>query len=344
MWLTISVFAIVVFRLSLPVEYLHISKTIVIYHVLPLIYSFLTYKWFTLFKFDISILNILYLIWGIGAIYNFISFLFKNANTYIIIKFTPQSYGRNYDILQSLKKELNCNFNVRLIKSRPIPTPQEYGYWTNTIFLDNFDYTEKEIRYILTHELFHYKYNTHWLKLLADLISLFFWWNFLIVLLKRHIYDKIEIFVDHMLLKKLPDADKEEYANIIRKVSKNLQEANNKAPITLSSLSSSDEETLNQRIALIQSKPKTNIPMCLAITALTFTYLFISCRYIIQPGWDSPEYQSAIDEIILTPENSYIIYENDEYVLYYNNEAFLGAIDPNDFPDTPIKKQKQEKR
>lgn len=337
MWLTISVFAIVVFRLSLPIEYLNISKTIVIYQILPQIYSILTYKWYTLFKFDISILNILYLIWGIGAIYNFIAFLFINISAYITVKFTPQSYGRSYDILQSLKKELNCNFKVRLIKSMPIPTPQEYGYWTNTIFLDDFDYTEKELRYILTHELFHYKYNTHWLKLLADLTSIFFWWNPLIVLLKRHIYDKIEIFVDLMLLNKLPNADKNEYIDIIKKASKNLQETTNNAPLTLSSLSSSNEETINQRIAIIQNNSKTNIPMCLVIVALTFMYLFVSCRYIVQPGW-KPSYKSTSNHEFseFNDSNSYILVQGDKYILYYNGESFAEIEDPNNFPDVPI--------
>ena len=79
--------------------------------------------------------------------------------------------------------------------------------------------------------------------------------------------------------------------------------------------------------------------MCISIILLMFTYIFTSCKYVVQPGWEPPAGDLQNMEISeFTAENSYITIEDGQGVLYYNGELFLSGIDINNFKNIPIKK------
>jgi beta-lactamase regulating signal transducer with metallopeptidase domain len=221
--------------------------------------------------------------------------------------------------------------------SEAVLSPSEYGYFTHTIFLNKADYTDEELEFILTHELFHYKYGTQWLKLLSELVWILFWWNPIIYIYKEHLAAKIEIYVDSKVTQNMPLHKIKAYLKTIFKV---YYEKDNKTIVKspfVGSLADQNERLLKQRFELLSRPSKNNIPMCLAIIILTCVYLFVTCRYIIQPGWrppDDKQTQTELDEMVLTPDNSYITYENGDYALYYNGEIIMrGNFDPDKLPD-----------
>ena len=87
-------------------------------------------------------------------------------------------------------------------------------------------------------------------------------------------------------------------------------------------------------LIVMDSKIKINIPICISIFLLLFTYIFISSRYVVQPAYEPDAGDLTHPEF--TSENSYIVKEGDWYILYYNDEPFFSNYNIDNFPDVPI--------
>ena len=337
MWLTIAVFAVVAVRLVLPVEFLGISKTCTDYKVLPGIYDFITYSSGKIWIFDKTILNYIYLIWfGISAAL-LVYYIVQNFMMCRYIRRTPAALGRECDMLDKLKKKLNCRFKTKLIVSDAIPFPSEYGYFKHIIFLNKADYTDEELEFILTHELYHFKCGTQWFKLLSEVLWILFWWNPIIYFYKKHLTARIEIYVDSKITKRLAAGQVKTYLQAIFKVYYGNTDKSALTPPFVGTLVQEDEKLLKQRFILLSAPRKMNIPLCLAVTALTAAYLFVSCRYIVQPGWKPSPIDMPPFGLVLSPQNSYILYENGEYRLYCYGELLVAEIkDPSIFENVPV--------
>jgi len=339
MHLTVAVFAIVATRLIVPVEFLKINKTYVLYDIAPTIYEILTHKIGTLKGYDINILNILYFIWFTVSAILLVIYIIENIKLCRNIKLTPYATTKEQNVLKKLKEKFDCRFNVKLIVSEAVSSPSEYGYFTHTIFLNKANYTDEELEFILTHELFHYKYGTQWLKLLSELIWILFWWNPIIYIYKELLAARIEIYVDSKVTKKMTSHQIKSYLKTIFKA---YYECDNKNVIILplvGSFANQNEKNLKQRFELLSKSNKVNIPMCLYIMLITSVYLFISCRYIIQPGWQPEESELQDNSFAdFEGENSYILFENGQYTLYFNGEPFaeVKEEDIEKFSNVPV--------
>ena len=97
-----------------------------------------------------------------------------------------------------------------------------------------------------------------------------------------------------------------------------------------------DKNLLLKRFNLVTTKRAINIPMCISMFVILIIYIFVSTRYVIQPGYEPPEEELVPISGTLTPENAYIVKEGDSYFLYYNDQPYIKAQDIEDLPDVPI--------
>lgn len=341
MWITVLFTAIISIRLFFPVELLKISQTFASYEILPPIDNVIHKRIMTMSNgFNISFSLVLSVIWcGVSIILLLIYFVnyYKLCK---IIKYTPQLDNKCFEILGDLKRKNKFKFKTKLIQSSSVEFPAECGYFNQTIFINDYNYTEDELRYILLHELVHFEYGTNWLNLFINILNIVFWWNPIIYLYKKHINNIVEIYVDSKVTKEMNDSDKCNYIKCIFKVSEIItnNDTSNLKHITPLIKNDSDKLLL-KRFNNIKYKNKINIPMCISIILLMFTYIFTSCKYVVQPGWEPPAEDLQNMEISeFTAENSYITIEDGQWVLYYNGELFLSGIDINNFKNVPIKK------
>lgn len=341
MWVTAAFTIIVSIRLAFPVEFLKISHTFLSFEFLPPIDNVIHKKAVMIpDSFNINVSIVLLIIWcvisGVLLLKYFISYykLYKN------VKLTPQLNNKCLEILNDIKSERNLKFKTKIIQSSAVEFPAEWGFFSQTIFINDYDYSEDELRHILLHELAHFKYGTNWLNLFLNILHMVFWWNPVIYFYKKYVNDIIEIYVDSKVTDGMDDSDKCDYIKCIFKVSEIIADTNtSKLKYVTPLIERDSDKLLLKRFNIIKYKNKINIPMLISALLLILTYLFISCKYVVQPGWEPPADElKNMDTSDFTAENSYITMEDGQWVLYYNGSLFLSGIDTNNFPDVPIKK------
>lgn len=330
-------------RLIFPMEFLSFSKAINSFEILPCFDSAIHYGIYVFKNISsgvkISVINILCFIWLGGA---FISIIIYFVQYYIFcqkFKYIPPSKdAKILNILEKVKRQHNFNFEVKLIVNEVISTPSEFGIFRQTILLNDYKYNDTELYYILSHELIHFYSRSNRIKLFTELIKLIFWWNPIIYILRKFINFLLEVYVDSYIIKDLNKDSVTDYLNCILKVYKISGNISKPSLRFVNSIAADlDEHLFKKRIKIALSKHKVNIPICISILIILFTYIFISSRYVMQPAYDTTLTDFLTTEI--TSENSYIVKEGNSYVLYYNNEPFLSNSNFEQLPNVPFIKK-----
>ena len=282
------------------------------------------------FFLHISLKTFFLFIWGLGII------VFLTRYTKNILKIyhiTRNCFTVKDELLLELKKKLALDFPTKLIISDAISSPSEVGYFTQYIFINKKYFNDTDLKYIYCHELFHHKYMTQWIKLIIDLLEIFFWWNPLFYILKKVNSEFIEYFVDNKISKNFPGFIKKEYLSTLEKSYTNVKSSNHNVEQYLNSIIHKDDKLILLRFKrMTHNTYKNNIYNIIIIFIMTL-YLFISCRYTVTPTWNDNYIQE--DEAISA--DAYITQENGEYILHNNGEDFKNW-DISLTPDIPIKK------
>ncbi|MDE7283433.1 MAG: M56 family metallopeptidase, partial [Lachnospiraceae bacterium] len=107
------------------------------------------------------------------------------------------------------------SFKVLLVPG--IKTPAIFGLIHPKILMPETDYTEKEIYYILKHEMLHYYQHDMMIKILWETLCSVFWWNPAVFLLKKQITRVLELKVDRLLTAGFSEEEKISYLECIVK-------------------------------------------------------------------------------------------------------------------------------
>ena len=163
---------------------------------------------------------------------------------------------RILEIFEETKKELNIKKDIVLINKKGILSPAIYGITNTKIFLDEDNVkekTDKEIQYILMHELSHYQGKDLILNFVLNLLKTIYWFNpFLYVLFKRMRQD-MELKADANVLKHLKPEENKEYAmTIINALRDRLYKSYEQEVLNLAGVESDTE----RRIYMIKFFPK----------------------------------------------------------------------------------------
>ena len=136
---------------------------------------------------------------------------------------------------------------------------------------------DKELEYIVSHELWHYRNRDLWLKLLLLFVWCLNWWNPFILLMKRKCFFYMELACDACVLKGTRENDRGEYAEML------LRFAGRRNPVSAFSTNfGSGKKRMRQRIdyALETHNCKRGTIAVLLISFLVIgAGLFISCGY-----------------------------------------------------------------
>ena len=122
-------------------------------------------------------------------------------------------------ILQSLKQQ------AAALKIRKAPeicfmencdkSPFTMGFWCNTIFLPNKDYEDKELNYVLKHELVHCKNKDVLKKGIMLIVNAVHWFNPLVWFMRRLVNQDMEMLCDEEVLGARSKAECKEYSEVI---------------------------------------------------------------------------------------------------------------------------------
>jgi len=264
----------------------------------------------------------------VGAVIFLIDYIKKYFLLYKKIKYIPQT--KNIEILRILnriKLENNFNFKVAIILNEEIDSPSEFGFFKQFIFLPDYKYKDEEIYYILLHEMIHFANKSNWIKLFIRIVALIFWWNPVIKLFEKHIEFLLEVYTDKYVIKNRDKQAKINYLNCILKIYC-LNPSKYTSNITSSLITFSEEKILKKRFEIIKTSKNINILLCISILIIMFECIFVSYKYIIQPGYIYFSYDFVLPKFDST--NSYFVKENSDYCLHYKGKIVLENLQKAD--------------
>lgn len=197
-----------------------------------------------------------------------------------------------------------------------------------------------EIRFILLHELEHFKHRHILIKSCTEIVTAIYWWNPVIWLLRREIISAMEMQVDTHVIKELPNKARLAYLESLIKVSKKVSEKQNaNLALSFAFKSSMIEYRISTALKFdcFQKDKKTSVcyicPLVLSIVVLLFSFIYTFESYNVSSV-------NVEGTFIVKPETDYFELREDRlYDLYVNGEFIVTVSDiPDDLSNLPIHK------
>lgn len=117
--------------------------------------------------------------------------------------------------MDDVMMDLGIRKNIGLYRNKLMISPMFMGFHKPFIVLPKDLPSKEEIRYILTHELMHYKRKDLWYKWLFQLVSSLHWFNPFLLLVGREINQDCELACDEAVIRRLGEPDRAAYGNML---------------------------------------------------------------------------------------------------------------------------------
>lgn len=321
-----------VVRMFFPVE-LWFTYSIRIEHILPFIRRILNYE-IMQGDFIVRIWDVLMCTWVAGIVFQFGR---KLCSLRILRRFmTLLTSQRLCDFLAGQNLEEPADYadsNVRVYVTEFVRTPCLVGIKNGYIFLPEKDYSEKDLFYIIQHEMMHYKRKDVLRKAMIDILCTVFWWNPIFCYLKKTVFHMIEISNDRILTQNMTEKAKVDYMECLMSVAAQIEKQ--EIPFGVSFSKDSFKE-LKQRLYLIGEEIDYRNKISKGLAVFAAVLLCMSFAVILEPYTEAPE------GILMTSENTYLIQNGEMYDVYVEGEFFFSTDDLAPFPGVTIYEDKEE--
>lgn len=117
--------------------------------------------------------------------------------------------------LQSVCTQLKISGEVPVFINRKITSPMIIGLIHPALLLPEEEHTEKDLCFILRHELIHYKRRDLWIKLLMVIANAVHWFNPLVYLMVHEANRDLELSCDDEVIKGADVEDRKAYSETI---------------------------------------------------------------------------------------------------------------------------------
>lgn len=242
-------------------------------------------------------------------------------------------------------KEMNIDRNIPIYSTAFLKSPIIVGLLKPRIYLPIHlisDYKESEMRYILLHELQHYKHKDAIANYLINLTRIIYWFHPLVLYALKEMRNDREIACDTSVLEMLQEDDYEEYGNTLI----NFAEKISLTSFPFTSLGGNIKQIKRRIIHIASYKKPTFLKKLKGITAfLLATVLFLGFTpFLSTYAANENHYQwktksKNIFYIDLSTyfgkyKGSFVLYdlENDTWNIYNRNQATLRTA-----PDSTYK-------
>ena len=217
----------------------------------------------------VSLWQMVTIIWFVGVVVFLAYYLIKHYHFLAMVKrwSEPITNEQVLSLLQALKKELGISKEIGFRQCLCVGSPILVGFIHPCILLPKTDFEEEELRFIVKHELVHYRRKDLWYKLLVLIATALHWFNPIVYLIARSIEVLCEMSCDTEVVRST-DADKRQYySEAILKVAR----YHSKLKTNLSTNFYGGKKSMKKRILSIMdtSKKRTGIVVVCAIVLLT---------------------------------------------------------------------------
>ena len=271
------------------------------------IYEFLFFLWFF-----VAFILLLRIIWKYRRFCNFTQKLIHSTDTALIDT-------SDYFILPA---------SVNVYKNPSVPAPFITGIRKPVIILPELELSQKQISFILQHELQHYRYKDLLLKLCMEFFYILYWWNPFMRLLKGQMLLLLEIRADAEVYDKLDENQKIEYLECLKK----LYSYQTRNSVFESGFSGASKKAqILRRVQYLigerTSKPPVIIASIFSLLLLCSVVLIFEPESEISPEQAGDSFELPEDSyIIKTKENTYALYFSDEFACYIEDPFIESEI------------------
>lgn len=330
---------LILFRMFVPIES-PITNNIPVYKIYPDIYRFLRGMFLVdIFSFSITVLELVKLIWLAGAIIA----LAMLAKSYMDLMWSVHRCPELEDericrIASKVNEEYGKKYSFKLVKEAAVSIPFVCGILKPVIVMPELELTDKEVYFILRHEMLHYYRGDTLIKVLCEILKAVYWWNPFMYMLSDLVSNMQEINVDFKIVEGLPDLYQLEYSQCLVRVAKTQQHKKAESRWRVSFKKESPSST-NKRISLMLrnmeiNRKKTAASILLSVVILS---LVVLCpNVIVFEPYSIPE--ELIDMSVGGREGGIWGVDNKDgtYDIYVDG-IYLKTVSKNEMADENIR-------
>ncbi|MCR4567637.1 MAG: M56 family metallopeptidase [Pseudobutyrivibrio sp.] len=204
--------------------------------------------------------------------------------------------------------------NIEIRECEIIGSPISFGILKKMILLPAKNYEKETEKLILLHEYGHHANKDLLVKILVEVFSAIYWWNPIVYLLSKDLYQTFELRCDQTVVESLDSEGRIKYLQVLLDEYKNNSSFESAFSI---GLSNSKPTAIEERFEEIRyyNAGKKKYGNCLVPIFFVITF-FLSYLVVFRSKYDAPQGQMNThygEEF--SKENSYIIeYENKYYI------------------------------
>lgn len=323
-------FLLLCVRVLIPVQF-EFSTVVLCQNVIPFIRDALLNP-LELFGFSISKWKILLLVWLVVAAILFVEKTVEYCRIKKIVGSLPPV--KNEAILSTWSTiccEHRSLINVQLVETDAPISPFVIGVIKPIIVFPTYSFTQEECMYILKHEALHCIHKDTITKWLIDILCTFYWWNPLFYVLKKKVFDIIEIVNDSRLTKYATYDTKVAYLNCLASTVEKISKGETAFVLPFTK---SNYRELKKRVDLICESNNNKSIVKWILTAILFCSLIFTISIRLEP-YSLPSGDNEC--FILRPDSSYIIQsEENVYEVYYKGKKLETVDDITNYPGIKV--------
>lgn len=308
-------------RIILPIDF-SFTYGISVRGMFSNLYDLLWFDKYSIGQYELSILEILFLVWLAVALVKLIRFGVNHWRT-----------GRMLDLLDE-REDIQCRAvlqrvfettgrkrQVRVLYHQGITMPVSMGIRKWKIILPAQTYTDEDLYHILMHEYTHLLNGDLKVKMLTCMFVCIFWWNPVVYLLEKDLECSLEMKCDLCVTEKLPREEVAGYLQTIVKAIRSRGNQKNSYPMNEAvSLGDNGKSEILQRFEFVRNsqRGRSNLWSMALVTAVFIFVWTASYSMILLPFYEPP-----IEDIIkkggdyeLSSDRSYIVHKNGNYFLH----------------------------
>ncbi|WNX83502.1 M56 family metallopeptidase [Agathobaculum sp. NTUH-O15-33] len=294
--------------------------------IYPAVYRFLHTKAFAGTSLAISYLSILSILWVAVCCILLIRYVLQYQKTIRgMTRYAALADEKIQQTLERLQTAVHKQVKISVWVCPNIDVPFGLGIFQKRIILPPKEYTDRELRYILLHELMHFNNKDTVVKFMTSLFCIIFWMNPFVYLLKKDLEQTLEIKCDLTVIAHLGAREKAPYLQAIIDSLKRISASNDTLPYTATALLQCAEQAgIEERFrAVMNFRPGKSSKLRQTVLALSTTMVLLtSYVFLPQPKFEAPR-STEKNTIDFDPSTSYILLEGDgEYWLYIKESPY----------------------
>ena len=206
---------------------------------------------------------------------------------------------------------LDSGKKIPILKNKMADEPFIFGIRNTKIILP--EKIPYDISYVIQHELQHYRNHDLWLKVFLEGVVTLYWWNPFAYVIRKYMYNMLELRNDFKITEKSNEEEKIDYANTL------LEAAKFKQKIRYGLGISSSESFLKYRIySICENQTAKRSAFVILLTMLTAVSFF----FVLEPvNKEAPEGTFSI-----IYDDPYIIHDQEGYHIIVDGRE-LGVVD-----------------